>query len=74
MLGPKNIGLPLLLPITLIYVVGMQGDCVGLNTGNGEKKLCYSQAGPGHLLGCSLVSLLSGVESYLVTLYMNLYV
>ena len=43
MLGPKNIGLPLLLPITLIYVVGMQGDCVGLNTGNGEK-LSYSQA------------------------------
>ena len=34
----------------------VQGDYVGLNTGNGEK-LSYSQAKPGQLLGCSLVSL-----------------
>ena len=34
----------------------VQDDYVGFNTGSGEK-LSYSQAEPGQLLGCSLVSL-----------------
>ena len=34
----------------------LQGDYVGFNTGSGER-LSYSQAGPGQLLGCSLVSI-----------------
>ena len=47
---------------------GVQGDHVGINTGNGEK-LSDIRSRPGlALLGCSFVSLsISGVESHVVT-------
>ena len=48
----------------------VQGDYVGFNTGNGEKR-SYSRAVQASCLAVALFLSISGVESYVVTLYIG---